>query len=110
MKLLLDQNLSRRLVERLQSLYPDTTQVSLVGLEYADDVTIWQYAKTHDYAIVTKDSDFHEYALLHGAPPKIVWLKCGNTSTQHTLHILVDNHSSIEAFLLDHEAYCLELY
>lgn len=110
MKLLLDQNLSRRLVERLQSLYPDTTQVSLVGLEYADDVTIWQYAKTHGYSIVTKDSDFHEYALLHGSPPKIIWLKCGNSSTHHTLHVLIENRDSIEAFLLDPDAYCLELY
>lgn len=110
MKLLLDQNLSHRLIERLQTLYSESTQVSLVGLEYADDLTIWQYTKAHDFTIVTKDSDFHEYALLHGAPPKIIWLKRGNSSTRHTLHVLVENHESIQTFILDPEAYYLELY
>ena len=41
MKLLLDENLSRRLVPFLQDRYPGSTQVELVGLERADDAAIW---------------------------------------------------------------------
>ena len=38
MKLLLDENLSHRLVPRLQTAYPGSSQVTLVGLGSADDL------------------------------------------------------------------------
>ena len=56
MKLLLDENLSRRLVPFLLTAYPGSTQVVLVGLEAADDTQVWQYAKTNDFVIVTQDA------------------------------------------------------
>jgi predicted nuclease of predicted toxin-antitoxin system len=40
MKLLLDENLSRRLVPFLQNAYPDSSQVVLLGLESATDLSI----------------------------------------------------------------------
>lgn len=45
MKLLLDENLSRRLVPFLQNAYPGTSQVVLLGMESASDRDIWQKAK-----------------------------------------------------------------
>ena len=48
MKLLLDQNLSYRLLDKVKSVYPDSTQVRLLGLEQADDMTIWRFAKASD--------------------------------------------------------------
>ena len=50
MKLLLDENLSRRLVPFLLTAYPESTQVVLVGLEAASDVQIWEYAKSNETA------------------------------------------------------------
>lgn len=44
MKLLLDENLSRRLVPALKDHYPGTSQVVLEGLEAAEDQKIWDYA------------------------------------------------------------------
>ena len=73
MKLLLDQNISKRIIAALQECYPSSTQVYLEGLEKADDKKIWDFAKKHDYIIVTKDSDFHEFSLIYGPPPKIIW-------------------------------------
>ena len=64
----------------LESFYPGSTQVNQVGLEQADDFTIWRFAKDNGFTIVTKDSDFHEISLVQGSPPKILWLKCGNKS------------------------------
>ncbi len=72
MKLLLDENLSRRLVPFLQHDYPDSTQVVLVGLERAGDRAIWQLAKNDGYVIVTRDADFQELSLIYGAPPCVV--------------------------------------
>jgi predicted nuclease of predicted toxin-antitoxin system len=74
-KLLLDENLSRRLVERLADLFPDSTHVAFHGLLRASDVEIWDFAKAGGYAIVTADSDFYELATSFGPPPKVIWLR-----------------------------------
>ncbi|MBU0501181.1 MAG: DUF5615 family PIN-like protein [Gammaproteobacteria bacterium] len=55
MKLLFDENLSRRLVPFLQTAYPGSTQVALIGLECADDRSIWQYAREQGFVTVTKE-------------------------------------------------------
>ena len=47
MKLLLDENLSKRLVPFLLTAYPESTQVVLVGLEAAEDAKVWDYAKAN---------------------------------------------------------------
>ncbi|GIX53636.1 DUF5615 family PIN-like protein [Sphaerotilus sulfidivorans] len=56
MKLLLDENLSRRLVPSLQAVYPGSSQVDLLDLSGANDHAVWTYARAHDFAIVTKDT------------------------------------------------------
>jgi predicted nuclease of predicted toxin-antitoxin system len=59
MKLLLDENLSRRIAPFIQDLYPDSTQVTLIGMEQLDDKAIRQYAIDNGFIIVTKDADFY---------------------------------------------------
>lgn len=66
MKLLLDENLSRRLVPFLQHDYPGSSQVVLLGLESASDSVVWQTARDHDFVIVTRDADFEELSLVWG--------------------------------------------
>ena len=59
MRLLFDQNLSPHLYETLRDLYPGSLlHVRAIGLESADDAEVWNYAKDHDFTIVSKDSDF----------------------------------------------------
>ena len=72
--------------------FPGSSQVRLLGLDQADDRTIWAYAAEHDFCIVTLDSDFADLSNLMGAPPKVVWLKCGNRST-HYIENLVRSHA-----------------
>jgi predicted nuclease of predicted toxin-antitoxin system len=79
-------------------------------MEQADDRAIWEYAKGNGFVIVTQDSDFNERSLLFGYPPKIVWLKCGNTSTRHVLEILKQRRDDLSAFESDPQSGCLELY
>jgi predicted nuclease of predicted toxin-antitoxin system len=90
MKLLLDENLSRRLVPFLVHDYPGSSQVSLLGLEQASDMALWQHAKNEGFVIVTRDADFQEIALVHGHPPSIIWLKTDNPSKAVTLKLLLD--------------------
>ncbi len=47
----------------------------------ASDATVWEYARDHGFIIVSKDADFHERGMLLGAPPKVVWIRRGNCST-----------------------------
>lgn len=86
MKLLLDQNLSHRLLSLLADLFPDSLHVRAVGLADADDMTIWKYAQKHQLVIVTQDSDYADWNKLRGSPPKIIWIRSGNTSVDQ-MHI-----------------------
>jgi len=92
MNLLFDQNLSHRLLRALDDLFPSSLHVRLLGLAEADDLAIWNYAKDHDLVIVTQDSDYSDWNKLRGAPPKIVWLRCGNTSVDQ-IHAKLRNAS-----------------
>ena len=108
MKLLLDQNLSRRLVAPLEASYLGSKQVALISLESATDLDIWQFAKT--FIIVIKDADFEEISVLKGTPPKVIWIRTGSAQNQTTLNVLLRNKIQIDAILSQEEIGCLELY
>ena len=109
MKLLLDENLSRRLLPFLKHDYPGSTQVALVGLESATDQAVWEYAKANGYVIVTRDADFEELTLVWGQPPQVIWIKAKNQSRTATLKMLLENKTLIEqALTLDRQA-CVEI-
>lgn len=110
MKLLFDQNLSFKLVARLAALFPDSDQVRRVGLDQADDRAIWQYAKLNGFVLVTQDSDFADLAALLGPPPKVIWLRCGNQPTTAIEELLRKHAETIEAFGLDDDSDCLEVF
>ena len=110
MKLLLDQNLSRRMIPALEPCFPGSTQVALVGLEKAFDVDIWNYARDNGFVIVTKDSDFEELSLLRGAPPKVIWIKLGNVSNTTIVDMLVGNRERIGKMLGCADLNCIEIY
>ena len=75
MKLLLDENLSPRLVNRLKLLLPGLAHVRDFGLKQADDRDIWAWAKGNDFAIVTTDADFVALAQRFGSPPKLIHIE-----------------------------------
>lgn len=110
MKLLLDENLSYKLAKLLSDEYPDSTHVALNNLEGASDEQIWEYAKEEGYIIVTQDADFHEYSLLYGGPPLVVWLRCGNQPKQFMLEKLCASRAIIEAAALDPEVWSLKIH
>ena len=109
MKLLFDQNLSHKLCARISDLFPESDQVQHMGLSQADDGTIWRHAQTNGLTIVTLDSDFADMAALLGAPPKVIWLRCGNQPTALVEKLLRDHAEAILAFERDHSAACLEI-
>ena len=109
MKLLLDQNLSRKLVSKLNVIFPETEHVSKFNLERKDDIEIRNFAKEKEYIILTQDADLFEMMLLNGFPPKIIWIRCGNTSSKNILDLLMENKEAILRFETDNESGCIEL-
>lgn len=101
MKLLFDQNLSRRLVGLLADVYPDTIHASTLGFSTTADNRIWDYARANDYIVVTKDRDFDELGAVYGFPPKVIWLRLGNCSTFDAELMLRRNYSWIADFSTD---------
>ncbi len=110
MKLLLDENLSRRILPFLEADFPGSSQVALIGLERASDESVWRYAKDNGFCIVSKDADFYDLSLVRGAPPKIIWLKIGNTTKSAITQTLLNNKIYIEEMLASEEITCVELY
>jgi predicted nuclease of predicted toxin-antitoxin system len=109
-KLLLDHNLSHKLVDRLADVYPGSTQTRLLGFASTGDSEIWFYARTHGYIFVSKDRDIAELAVLRGAPPKVVWLRIGNCTAADVERTLRANVDAIRALVDDPDSAALELF
>lgn len=106
MKLLFDENVSPRLPQSLADLYPDSAHVQDCGLGSADDSAVWQYAKQNGFAIVSKDSDFQDRSVLHGHPPKLIWLRAANCSTSEIENLMRAAAELVRRFIeQDQESY-----
>lgn len=98
MKFLIDNNLSFKLVQPLSPFFQGTMHVRDTNGIFADDLTIWKYARENNFVILTKDNDFDERSQLEGCPPKIVHLICGNKSTSDILTLLLFNQNELLSF------------
>ena len=107
--LLLDQNISRKILTDLTSAFPGSLHVIDLGLEAASDSTIWEHAKSQGLAIVSKDADFHQRSFLHGYPPEVIGLLLGNCSTLSVKQCIQTNEALIKEFLADKSAAFLAL-
>ena len=101
LKLLLDENLSDKIVSRILDLYPDSSHVKQHDMVRTSDTLIWDFAGQNDFIIVSKDSDFHQRSLLLGSPPKFIFIKAGNCPTSDITWLLRSNFILITAFAND---------
>lgn len=109
MKLLFDQNISFRLIKQLQDVFPDSAQVRSLGLENKSDKQIWEYARARGYSIVTFDADYYDFSLVWGHPPKIIWVRTSNQTSQNLELVFRKHHKLIREFVVDSELACLEI-
>ena len=93
MKLWIDAQLSPVLATWITDNFADieATAVRELGLRDAEDPVIFFSARTANATVMTKDSDFIEFQQRYGAPPKIIWVTCGNTSNIKLKSILLVN-------------------
>ncbi len=101
MKFLIDENLSDKLVARLEAMYPGTKHVKHVQLTSHADADLWEFARKDEFIILTQDDDFVEMSMMRGAPPKVVHLAMGNHTTKQWLSIIQANAVAISHFAAD---------
>lgn len=111
MKILVDQNISFRLVQRIEHVFDEIGHVKSLGLTNAKDLQIFMTARHQGFAaVLTQDEDFYNLLLEHGTPPKIIWLRTGNCSTTFLSKVILRNAEHIQDFLEDEMQDCLEIY
>lgn len=104
MRLLLDENISSKLVRFLTKDFPESSYIDLLKMQGTTDTNIWEYAKTKDYIIVSKDNDFRQRSFLFGSPPKVIWLSVGNGGTKIIKELLLKNIITIRNFSQESES------
>ena len=99
MKLLFDENLSWRLVEAIQQLFPGSAHVTQVGLASSTpDRQIWDYGGQNGFTIITADSDFLTLAETLGPPPRVILLEECDYPTDIAARLIVDNAIRLTEF------------
>ena len=66
----------------------EASAVRDLGLVQAEDQGIFAAARAAGAVVLTKDADFVELLERLGPPPRVVWLRCGNTSNARLRTIL----------------------
>lgn len=79
------------------------------GYQRAPDELVWALAQQHGCLVVSKDEDFHRMALLRGAPPKFVWIRLGNCTTEEIAALIRRRRDDIVEFDAQSDVSVLEL-
>lgn len=82
-----------------QQLEVDAIAVRDVGLHDATDLEIFMKARQAAVVVMTKDRDFVQLVNVHGVPPQVIWLTCGNTSNARLRTILTKTLAQALALL-----------
>jgi predicted nuclease of predicted toxin-antitoxin system len=85
-----DAHLSPALAAWINRTYTsiEAKSVSSLGLQRANDKTIFEAARKAGTVIMSKDSDFLKLVDQFGVPPQILWITCGNTSNARMREVL----------------------
>ncbi|MBI1299912.1 hypothetical protein GC175_33725 [bacterium] len=73
------------------------------------DTEIWEYPKTNDLVIVTKDADFSDRIITASPPPRVIHLRFGNVRKRDfhaflsrawpTIEALIETHKLVNVYL-----------
>lgn len=109
MKLLFDQNISYKILKLILDDFPESTTIKNCNLIDQSDKVIWDFAKANNFTIVTQDSDFNDFNLLYGFPPKIIWIRLGNIQTSTLSQVLIAHKKEIHDFKENSNYGCFEI-
>ncbi|MCE7058911.1 DUF5615 family PIN-like protein [Dyadobacter sp. CY343] len=111
MKLLIDQNISHRIVQQIGDVFTSIYHIRDFNLINADDHEIFISARQNVFdAVITIDDDFVKLLNLFSSPPKIIWVRTGNCSTWALSEILISKFDSIKLFVASEEYVLYEVF
>jgi predicted nuclease of predicted toxin-antitoxin system len=111
MKLLVDQNISQRILPLLAHEFEAVDHVRQLNLTDADDYRIFMYARENGYrAVITADEDFIKLINQFSQPPKIVWIRTGNCATAVLSALLNEKVQMIKDFIDDDDFDIYEIF
>ncbi|NLO18646.1 MAG: DUF5615 family PIN-like protein [Ignavibacteria bacterium] len=110
MKLLLDENISYRIVKLLSEYFEEVIHINKLTNERLTDKEIWNEAKAKGYSILTYDADFSDLATYLGHPPKIIWLRFGNQKIEFLASRIIRNINKVKEFEKNPDLAVLEIY
>lgn len=100
---LFDENLPRRLT--FTPSLPVTWSTALGASP--SDTALWDHARDHGLAIVSKDADFSDRIMMADPPPWVVHLRFGNLR-RHAFHALMaKTWPDVERLLATHKLVCV---
>lgn len=82
MRFLVDAQLPPALAQWLGEHGCSATAVREAGLRDSDDGSIWNFAVSGGWTVITKDEDFVERCLGKPDAPAVVWLRIGNCTNR----------------------------
>jgi predicted nuclease of predicted toxin-antitoxin system len=97
MRFLVDAQLPPALAVWIVNKGHEATAVRDIGLQTSPDAAIWEHARTSDAIIVTKDEDFAQLAAVRPPPPRVLWIRLGNTTNANLIRTLEAHWPSLIA-------------
>ena len=80
----------------------DAKALRELGLRDAGDREIFDAAQANNVILLSKDADFVELVSRLGAPPKLIWLTCGNVSNEALQKLLTQRlDAALEVLRID---------
>ncbi len=95
MKIIIDANLSWRLIKFLRQFSVEAVHVTHLNLPPFSGQEIWIYAKKNGYTILTQDADFSDMVIYSHDSPPIIWLRSGNLRNHEVEALLEQNWQHI---------------
>ena len=103
-RILIDENLPFSLGVKLGADYIHASQIA----DQASDTLLWEQARKNDWIVLTRDTDFFDRLLVHGTPPKVIWIRLGNLRKADLLNIMEERWPSILKLIRSHDL--IEVY
>lgn len=99
MTFLIDENLSFRLKRELADAFPSCRHVAEFRLLSSDDELVWERAREEGLTLLSKDNDLEAIVTRKGHPPRLVWIRLGNVSTNEIAKSLIAHAESVRRFI-----------
>jgi predicted nuclease of predicted toxin-antitoxin system len=109
MRILVDQNLPRRLIPLLQDSFPGSTHVNEVGLGGALDIEIWNFAVRSSFDIMSRDVDMATLAIRRTGDVCVLWIRSGNLRLRELIARIVSAIPEIHKVLRTRSLRVIEL-